>query len=59
MVFAKFQDHGTSGFKEDCKGFGHTNVYGHGGNLAHLAKTIVMNLCPLPLSKETPLKIWL
>ena len=58
MLHAKFQDHRTFGSGEEyfliCY-----HIYGHGGHLGHVTNTILINLCPLLLSKEDPHKICL
>ena len=41
MMHAKFQDHRTSGSKEEfLKVF---TIYGHGGHLGHVTQTIYIN----------------
>ena len=51
MLHAKFQDHRTSNSgEEDFKDF---TLYGHGGRLGHMTKTILHNLCLTPQEGPT------
>ena len=47
MMHAKFQDHRTSGSRENLKTF--FTIYGHGGHLGHVTWTINTNFhSPFP-----------
>ena len=51
MLHAKFQDHIRVVLGSGEKVF---NIYGHGGHLGHVTKTIFINLCPF--SKRLDIK---
>ena len=58
MLHAKFHDHRTiSSVGEDF--FKVFTIYGHGGHLGHVTRTIHINCLSFPIPKEAPYEIWL
>ena len=57
MLHAEFQDHRTSGSREE-ESLNVFTIYGRGGHLGQVTLTIYTNF-GLSLPKEAPNKIWL
>ena len=56
MIHTKFQDHGTSGSLEEIFLLKVFAIYGRGGHLGHVTKTIFINSW-LPFQKRLHMKL--